>query len=89
MIKDNKFDVLCQSIKDSYNDCLDELGYVDYETCIDHWQQRYIDDLEELYPDVDFYQGYNVYDNAQITLDGDYYYNLRAIYELIDSEMKK
>lgn len=76
--EDKVFSDLFETITIAIQDCKDELGHVDYATCIDHWQQIFIDDLIEKYA-VWFYDGGNQYKDATIRIDG-YTFSLENVY---------
>lgn len=85
-IEDEIIADLHDTLTDSIRDCLEELGDVDYASCIDHWQQIYLDDLDEKYP-VYFETGGMEYRGATITIL-DHEFDLEEEYEAILADLE-
>ena len=73
----NKYDkahtALTATIASGIQDCKDELGHVDYESCIDLWERVYVDKLFDEYA-VSYFIGRTAlgytYEGASIKING-------------------
>lgn len=71
---DKAYNDLAGTIANAIRYCKEEFGRVDYETCIDLWEQSYVDELFDKHASVVYFIGRKAagytYEGASIKIDG-------------------